>query len=554
MASMRLLCDGSPFELLKARLQSIILILCMVVFGLLSVHKGIDANADLQNYHFYNPWAFFHDRFLVDVAPAKSETYYNPAIDFFFYGLVAYFNNWPRLVAFALGALHGINAFLLILIARRLFAPAYGVSPKTHWILVGVATAIGVSGAGFLSLVGVTMGDLQYSIFVLCALLSTLIAVGCAPRLLPIFAIFSGFCIGLAIALKLVAIVYLAGIAAAGLIVYRRSFLEASAGFAISSAVGFAIGGGWYFSLLYRVFGNPFFPLLNNVFRSPFADCASYSDRSHLPTSLIEALLYPFLWAYEPSRVAQMPFRDPRIATVILMGVVLILMLAVRLVFRPAISISKEPKLVAEREFFVLALFCTISYVAWIYEFSIYRYLVSIEMLSGPLIVATLASIFRNPRHATWVSPLVMLFCISVTRPLDWGHAAIGAKYIDVQAPSIPANSVVVLTGFGGLGPPLGTRPLAHVLPFLNPAARFVKFDYQFLAPTQNNILAERGRALVLDRTRKLYTLRTANQDLRVRNRTFYDIGLRAREASCSPAKSNLAGAPIVLCTVERLD
>ena len=52
-----------------------------------------DANWDLQNYHFYNAWAFVHGRLGWDLAPAQLQTFHNPLLDLPFYGMVA--ADWP---------------------------------------------------------------------------------------------------------------------------------------------------------------------------------------------------------------------------------------------------------------------------------------------------------------------------------------------------------------------------------------------------------------------------------------------------------------------------
>src|ERR1700674_1982410 len=44
-----------------------------------------DVNWDLQNYHFYNAWAFAHGRLGWDLAPAQVQTFHNPLLDLPFY-------------------------------------------------------------------------------------------------------------------------------------------------------------------------------------------------------------------------------------------------------------------------------------------------------------------------------------------------------------------------------------------------------------------------------------------------------------------------------------
>src|SRR6266851_7095367 len=79
-----------------------------------------DVNWDLQNYHFYNAWAFVHGRLGWDLAPAQLQTFHNPLLDLPFYGMVA--ADWrPRLIGFVMALPAGIGAFFLARIVLLLF-------------------------------------------------------------------------------------------------------------------------------------------------------------------------------------------------------------------------------------------------------------------------------------------------------------------------------------------------------------------------------------------------------------------------------------------------
>ena len=86
---------------------------CVVVAGITSLFLGQDANWDLLNYHYYNPWAWWNGRiFTRDIAAAQLQTYHNALLDLPFYGMVA--ANWaPRVIVFVLAIPAGIAAFFL---------------------------------------------------------------------------------------------------------------------------------------------------------------------------------------------------------------------------------------------------------------------------------------------------------------------------------------------------------------------------------------------------------------------------------------------------------
>ncbi len=92
------------------------LAICAIT-GLVSIAFGPDNYWDLRFYHLYAPYAYLHDRYLHDVAPAEYQSFLNPLADFLFYGLASsILNRTPRVIAFIMGAVHGLNAVLVVAI------------------------------------------------------------------------------------------------------------------------------------------------------------------------------------------------------------------------------------------------------------------------------------------------------------------------------------------------------------------------------------------------------------------------------------------------------
>src|SRR5450755_4444839 len=86
----------------RCLLEAAMLLSAIAVAGAISVFSlGQDVNWDLRNYHFYNAWAFIHDRLGWDLAPAQLQTFHNPLLDLPFYWMVA--AGWhPRLISVSL--------------------------------------------------------------------------------------------------------------------------------------------------------------------------------------------------------------------------------------------------------------------------------------------------------------------------------------------------------------------------------------------------------------------------------------------------------------------
>src|SRR5580693_3825593 len=133
------------------RFRLLLLLIC-VGAGLLSVAFGPDNYWDLRYYHLYAPWAYLHDRYLYDIGPAQEQGFLNPTADFLLYGLISSpLNQTPHLVAFIMGAVHGINAALLLAITCQVIRPA---DATERFTLRATAWLMGVSGAGFVGLLG----------------------------------------------------------------------------------------------------------------------------------------------------------------------------------------------------------------------------------------------------------------------------------------------------------------------------------------------------------------------------------------------------------------
>src|SRR5215467_4194514 len=192
------------------------LLVCGCV-GLLSIALGPDDYWDLRYYHLYAPWAYLHGRYLYDIGPAQEQGFLNPTADLLFYGLISSpLNETPRLVAFIMGVVHGINAAVLFAISCHVIR---SFQLLERWTLRSVAWLMGVSGAGFVSLVGTSSNDLTSSLFVLGSLLGVLKVAGPDnARGTWLGFAGSGLLAGLGLGLKYTSAVYAPGLGAIALL------------------------------------------------------------------------------------------------------------------------------------------------------------------------------------------------------------------------------------------------------------------------------------------------------------------------------------------------
>jgi Dolichyl-phosphate-mannose-protein mannosyltransferase len=265
-----------------------ILLICGA--GFLSVILGPDNNWDLRYYHLYAPWAYLHHRYLYDIGPTA---------DFLLYALTSSrLNGFPRIVAFIMGAVHGINAALIFTIAAHVLRPLRRVEGL---ILQAVAVLVGVSGAGFVSLLGVTTNDLIDSIFVLASLLGVLKVAERAGE--PADWAWPGLWLGIAFGLKYTAVVFIPGLALIAFIAAARQ--RSARGlmvFGVVAMLRFLVAAGHHLLTLWRDFGSPVFPLFNNIFQSPYYDPVALRDGQFLPRDFWQGVAFPWFWGANESR------------------------------------------------------------------------------------------------------------------------------------------------------------------------------------------------------------------------------------------------------------
>src|SRR6266567_2270327 len=293
--------------------QAGLLVCAMLVAGIVSAFVlKQDVNWDLQNYHFYNAWAFVHQRLGWDLGPAQLQTYHNPLLDLPFYAMVA--ADWPpRLISFVMGLPAGIGAFFLGKILLVLFE---NTPRRERWLYAAIAFLIGMTASAAVSQLGTTLNEWQGAALVMIALWLVLkrVAQGATGWRTLVAA---GLLCGVASGLKLTAAMYAVGLCAALLLQRPVLWLGVRQAFAFGIAVlvGVALTGGPWMWTLYTHFGNPLFPYFNDVFHSPWWDEARPFVAPYGPHTLLDWLTLPLhFFGSTASFVGELEFRDLRLA------------------------------------------------------------------------------------------------------------------------------------------------------------------------------------------------------------------------------------------------
>jgi hypothetical protein len=440
-----------------------------------SVWAGRDANWDLLNYHYYNVFALLHDRAKLDVAVAQTQTLFNPLLHLPLYFGMQYLD--PRLYTALLGATQGLNLILIWSIANVAW-PAGRSLRRSGPVLVALAAGC---GAAFLTQLGTSFGDTLVTIPLLGAL-RLILSTGQATRRSIVLVFLAGALGGIAFGLKPVVAVYDIALAAA-VVCLPGTFRSRSIRLCVLAAGGLAgvmASAGWWYWHVWRLTGNPLFPYYNDIFHSPlFWDDRLVFDK-FLPKTWREAILYPWIWLTNPTRVSEMPFFSLAIPG--LWTLIVSIGMARFLGLRPQGQPTSE---VSTRALFA---FWLVGYGLWLTQSSVYRFAGTLEMLAPLLVVVLLAEWVPPPLLSTRIVlaliPLMVLSC-----PANFGRYHYSERFLEMTRVEVPPGTMIAVAG---------KAPISYVVPFFPPDVPFVRIQSVMhgYAGRQNGTDAEARRRL----------------------------------------------------------
>lgn len=441
------------------------LLVCLV-FGGIALWQGMDANWDLRNYHWYNGWAFVNSLVGRDLLIGQLASFYNPILDVP-YALAA--EHLPaRFIGFVLGMIHGLNFLVLFVIAWRLF----NLSNPRHRFTLSFTTALtGVLGAGGWSEIGTVFYDNVLSLGVLISVLLVLVKWDQLAKgrwiSVVIWGMTAGLPVGLTFGLKQPMVIYCIGLCGAFLFVkfpwMRRIWV--AFWFGIGVLAGFAISGGYWAWHLWQVYGNPLFPYFNHLFKSPWALPIPYRDEGFTHGSLNEKLLLIYRFSFDTKLVGEIDFRDFRILA---LAILLPLAIAAWVWIKPTKALTR----LAPTSFLLSAsiLVCVI----WVPLFSIYRYLVPLEMLAPLLIAASIGLLPFGENVLRYMAFGLLVVLVATTKPSNWIRVPWEGQAIKIDGIgdiTKPEQTLVLLSG---------REPLSFLIPAFPKTMRFYRIDGTF--------------------------------------------------------------------------
>jgi len=527
--------EDFPPQLVRAALAAS---LCAGALGAFLL--GQDGGFDLKNYHYYNAWALLGGRLSHDFVVAQQQTWFNPLLDLLYYLPTRVFGPAPG--SALLGAMQGVNFWLLLLISGRLLS-----SQSPDWsprAVRGVAIACALVGAygpiGWAGL-GSSRGDLTVSLFVLSSLwvllqhprfdASGAVREGSSGRLL--FA--SGLLMGLGCGLKPTMASFAVGAALALVLVgpgsarrrFRTSLIWCGGAF-----LAILLSGGPWMLVLWEHYGSPIFPFANHIFGSPYAPLESFADLRFRPDGLGGFLSFPLQFAAGGEVAWEFAFRDPRLSLLC----ILVVAYGLRLWFRPRAERAPAPPSLR-----LLLVFAVASYAVWQVVFCVYRYLAPLELLSPLLIVALLVRLVPRPGAALAVSAGALAVIVGMVRlpdveRLPWQDNIFG---VELPQPTLADDSIVLLAG---------DDATSYLVTYFPPRVRFLRIAGNFGFPEDDTFLNRDMRRVLADADGPLYFLKGPYE---IDHESLAAFGLALVDGSCRPIRSRVDDN-LALCDLRR--
>jgi hypothetical protein len=506
----------------------------ILAWAVLVVSLGKDTSWDFRNYHWYIPYAYLNHRMGFDIAVAHQATFYNPTLDIPFYLLATHTHAWIALGI--LGAVQGSNVIPLYLIARSLLIA------EEKRLVAALLTVICMTGGLTVTIAGTTYYDNVMSVFVLSAMAliitrrETLMRGTLRQGVL--IAGIAGVLIGIATGLKLPVGIYALGFAAALLMLpgdAKHRLTRLLAGTA-GGFIGLALISLHWWIVMAHVTGNPLFPYFNQYFHSSLALNASYRDVRFLPTSWQHILLYPLLFTLDWRVADDLQYADIRVclAYIALLASVPVLLFAKR---------ARET-LVSREAAYALFAFAGVAYVAWIAVFAIYRYILTLEMLSPILVTAAIGLWPLSRRTQLTVLGVLGVLAMAMMRPGWLPRAPVNDPYVQVQMPPIPhPNNTIVLMA--------GEAPMGFLVPSLPKQVPVLRIDGWMIQPQDGSKLTAATMRRVAAFHGDIFLIADQYEIGRAVE-AIGDYGLQMRYLECQDIQNNLAG-PYKFCPLERL-
>ncbi|MEE6206767.1 MAG: hypothetical protein VZR95_01775 [Alphaproteobacteria bacterium] len=427
---------------------------------------------DYENYHLYNPWYWFDSKGYDVYTPLGTiNSFLNPLPDTPLYFLIKWFNNYTILIYAFQGLWFGGLIFCFHKVAL-LYFDKEGYRNIALFILT---MAIAITGQATWFQAGTSTNETQIAFFAMWGIYLVLRQER-HPELRSAMNYFwAGLIFGIGLGLKQTSLTYAFAIGFTMIIFYKNytNPIKFIGMFILGGFIGVMSVYGFVLYRNYVDYGNPVMPFLNTWFKSEYYDDLNFQDRRHIPVSFWEFLYYPYIWE---TRAAEIYYQDCR-------GWVFYTLAWVFGLYAIGYYIIKHKRV----EFFdshlnrFTTVFMFISYIIWTLFFSIFRYLIPMEMLFAVFLVKAMDKLLFT-KYRQWlvilqiVAAQVLLFeFLSVPTHHSWGRLQYlrQDKFVDMEKIILPPNTLVKFYNLpiGFIAPLLARdNPYFKAVAYIDPA------------------------------------------------------------------------------------
>ncbi len=421
-----------------------ILSLCLVIGFTLGFLYRFEIFWDLLNYHYYNAFAFLHNRLNYDIVLGGENSFFNPLPDLPLYWMIQHLNDYPGIIYGIQGLYYGVCLFFFIKICG-LFWNNY------TWngiITTVIATAVAATGQAIWMQMGTATNEIQVTTFILAGLY-LLFKITFRPDLQKGYKfLIVGLLMGFALGLKPTVVSYCLGAGLTSVIFYKKlnKPLPYILLFAAGGLLGYLLSNGWFMWHYWEWYKNPFFPFANSIFKSEYYDNANFRDTQFLP-SLKLFFVYPYIWNLFKFKIVECSFYDIRLTVYYTIFILTMF----------GFLFSKRAKLFFKTNYKwgVYFTFLIVTFFIWMALFSILRYIIVVEML-GCMVICRLvvkwgSEWFNNCAGKYKIFKIagcvigIFLITIFISLPANKLDDEINSsdKFLEIENFNFPDNSVI---------------------------------------------------------------------------------------------------------------
>jgi len=291
-------------------------------------------------------------------------------------------------------------------------------------------------------------------------------------------------------------------------------------------------------------FGNPMFPLFDDVFASPAAAQSAFRDTRFTPDGLWEFLLWPLVFSADSLKVWEVKHQDYRFAALWFAGMIYAITMAARRVWRGTEGDTRTDAVIDRSAADFLIVFVLASFLLWMLGYSIYRYLMPLELIA-PLVLGLL--IARLGLRREFLTGLLVVLgvatVIGLHAPNQRRHAWEERYFaVDTSAVDKPDETLVLM---------LGHAPMGYVVPEFPSGVRFLRPDGSLNLRDRHELL-EKIRSTLQRHEGPIFVIFDASEESAVLPGSLDRLGLAALPGDCRPLATNVPDDLRICTAVQR--